>query len=113
MCIIRYVTLELKIKHETARDLLDKERKENQRLLNVVGHQKETEKLMARVDGLNKECQELTRDLVGAKEREAAFRARCDEIREEYGDNEEALNQLRVDFSALQAKHGELTHNHK
>lgn len=92
---------------------MDKERKETQRLLNVVGHHTETEKLVAKIDGLNKECQELTRDLVGAKEREAAFRLRCEEIRQEYGSNEEILNQLRVDFSALQAKYGELTYNYK
>lgn len=50
---------------------------------------------------------------MGAKERETAYKKRCDEIRQEYGNNDKELAELRVEFAALQGKHGEVILNYK
>lgn len=97
---------------ESLAKTLDKLKTENQRLINVIERNRETEILQKKIDSLSKECQELTKDLVGARERENGYLRRCEEIREEYGCNDQELNEFRAKFAALQAKYNELEINY-
>jgi len=62
---------------------------------------------------MNKEWQSLTRDLIGAKEREEQHKKRWEDIQNEYSCNEKELQELKTAFGGLQAKHAELILNYK
>ena len=90
----------------------ERKNKETERLNKLLEKWKDTELLENKIKGLSKECQELTRDLVGAKEREIGFKKRCEEIRQEYGDNDKEFIELKTKYSALQARCNEVEHNY-
>ena len=65
------------------------------------------------IEGLKRECQELNRDLVGAKEREKQYKIIAEKAKEDKEEIDKEYNETIVEYSGLEAKFIELTHNYK
>lgn len=84
-------TIKSELKDKTFRydcifQVLEKEQREVERLKSIVPKVQDTKSLEDKISGLSKECQELTRDLAGWRERERRYKERCEEIRKETED---------------------------
>ncbi|CAI2372803.1 unnamed protein product [Moneuplotes crassus] len=73
---------------------------------------KSIKKLESTIEGLKKECNELTEDVVGTREREIQYKKISDEAKQETSEIREELNKFIVKHSGLKSKLTELEVNY-
>lgn len=86
---------------------------DKEKLKKYTRDMKDVVKLDEVIRGLRKECQELTSDLVGTRERESQYKTMFEEAQEEKEKVEDELNELLVQHSGLQAKFDEVDLSYK